>query len=395
MSDLTISRNAEFPDPLRIARAKASPNLGPRLLFFTGGSALNDISRSLKRYTHNSVHLITPFDSGGSSRVLRDAFDMPAVGDLRSRLMALADETDLGQPDIFALFSHRLPVDVPRQQAAAEFEAILRAEHPLMQAISLPMQTLILQQLESFVEHATGDFDFRRASIGNLILAGGYFSSGRELEPALFLMSKMVHALGTVQAVADVNLHIGAELQDGGRIIGQKELTGKEAAPLSQPIRRMFLSDGRNELPAEAVRLPERNRLLIERADLICYPPGSLYSSVIANLLPAGVGQAVAARGVPKIYVPSLGVDPECNGSGLGDQVGVLLSALRADAGADCPSERLMSAVICDRGRLGAQEAQEIEARHGVPCIAADLAQEERADRYDPVRLCDALISLC
>ncbi|NDR55513.1 GAK system CofD-like protein [Aliiruegeria sabulilitoris] len=395
MSDLTISRNAEFPDPLRIARAKASPNLGPRLLFFSGGSALNNISRCLTQYTHNSVHLITPFDSGGSSQVLREAFDMPAVGDLRSRLMALADETDLGQPDVFALFSHRLPVNVPRQQAAREFKAILQGEHPLMRAISQPMRTLILQQLQSFVAHGTKDFDFRRASIGNLILAGGYFSAGRELEPALFLMSKMVQVLGTVRAVADVNLHIGAELQDGGRILGQKELTGKEAAPLTQPIRRIFLSDGNGELPAEAVCLPERNRRLIERADLICYPPGSLYSSVIANLLPAGVGEAVAGRGVPKIYVPSLGVDPECNGSSLGDQVGALLWALRADAGAACPAERLLNAVICDRGRLDAREAREIERRYGVPCITADLAQEERADRYDPVRLCDALISLC
>ena len=42
------------------------PALGPRLVFFTGGTALRGLSRSLTRYTHNSVHLVTPFDSGGS-----------------------------------------------------------------------------------------------------------------------------------------------------------------------------------------------------------------------------------------------------------------------------------------------------------------------------------------
>ena len=49
------------------------PALGPRLVFFTGGTALKGLSRSLTRYTHNSVHLVTPFDSGGSSAALREA----------------------------------------------------------------------------------------------------------------------------------------------------------------------------------------------------------------------------------------------------------------------------------------------------------------------------------
>ena len=67
------------------------PPLGPRLVFFTGGTALRDLSRELIHYTHNSVHLVTPFDSGGSSAALRRSFAMPAVGDIRNRLLALAD----------------------------------------------------------------------------------------------------------------------------------------------------------------------------------------------------------------------------------------------------------------------------------------------------------------
>ncbi|RYH11018.1 GAK system CofD-like protein [Tropicimonas sp. IMCC6043] len=391
--NLTVTRSAEIPDALRIARAKASPRLGPRLLFFSGGSALNEAARALKQYTHNSAHLITPFDSGGSSQVLREAFDMPAVGDLRSRLMALADETELGHPEIVALFSHRLPAQDARA-AQAEFAEIEAGTHRLMRAVSQPMRRLILQQLASFSEHLPADFDFRRAAIGNLILAGGYFSSARELEPALFLMSKMVAVLGTVRAVADVNLQIGAELASGDRVIGQRNLTGKEAPPLTEPIRRLFLSDGAREIPARSVRLPKRNRRLIERADLIVYPPGSLYSSVIANLLPERVGRSVAQRSVPKVYVPSLGTDPECLGMTLPDQVGALLAALRADLGADCPTERLISLVLCDSGHVGAATAREITARHGVLCITADLAQAENPERYDPVRLCDALVSL-
>ena len=71
----------------------AFPALGPRLTFFTGGTALRALSRELTRHTHKSVHLVTTFDSGGSSAALRQAFAMPAMGDIRNRLLALADSS--------------------------------------------------------------------------------------------------------------------------------------------------------------------------------------------------------------------------------------------------------------------------------------------------------------
>jgi len=142
VSDLQVTRNLEFPDTLRIARARSLPNLGPRLLFFSGGSVLNEIARMLKLYTHNSIHLITPFDSGGSSQVLRDAFEMPAVGDVRSRLMALADESVLGQPDIFRLFSYRFAKAACPADLAEEFATLMDGRHRLMKAISQSMRGL-------------------------------------------------------------------------------------------------------------------------------------------------------------------------------------------------------------------------------------------------------------
>ncbi len=394
MTDLKISRNVEIPDELRVARARALPNLGARMLFFSGGSALNETARELKTFTHNSAHLITPFDSGGSSQVLRRAFDMPAVGDLRSRLMALADETVLGQPDIFRLFSYRLPRDGEPEALAAEYRTLLAGKHPLMQAASQPMRSLILTQLAAFDALRPKDFDFRSASVGNLILTGGYFANGRALEPVLFLMSKMVEVQGTVRAIVDDNLQIGADLADGSRIIGQRELSGKEVPPLAQPIKRLFLARDGREVPPGDAPLPKRNRRLIEQADLICYAPGSLYTSVIANLLPKGVGRSVAERNVPKVYVPSLGPDPECPGLDLSDQVGAILSALRADAGTVCPAEALMSCVLCDKAAVSKSARRAVEKTHGIPCLATSLCDSGSKLRYDPATLCKALVSL-
>ncbi|SEM68478.1 CofD-related protein, GAK system [Roseovarius tolerans] len=394
MSDLQIARNVHFPDTLRVTRARSLPNLGPRLLFFSGGSALNEIARALKLYTHNSIHLITPFDSGGSSQVLREAFGMPAVGDLRSRLMALADESVLGQPDIYRLFSYRFPKTASRDDLSYEFTSLMDGQHPLMQAISQPMRSLILSQLKVFATHRPKDFDLAGASIGNLILAGGYLGHDRALEPVLFLMSKMVEVQGTVRAIVDRNLDIAAELQDGTVIPTQRLITGKEVPAITSPIRKVFLSDSETRLTDEDVPLPKRNRKLIGQADLICYPPGSLFTSLIANLLPKGVGRAIAARNVPKVYFPSLGADPECHGMTLSDQVAALLAALMADAGAECPVTDLMSVVLCDRDAVEAQEATRLKTRFGLPLVRLPLRKAQDTSRYDPEKVCEALVSL-
>jgi 2-phospho-L-lactate transferase/gluconeogenesis factor (CofD/UPF0052 family) len=79
----------------------------------------------LKQYTHNSVHLITAFDSGGSSAQLRRAFGMPAIGDLRSRIVALADESVRGNPQIYRLFAHRLSTTAAQRDLEIELAALV------------------------------------------------------------------------------------------------------------------------------------------------------------------------------------------------------------------------------------------------------------------------------
>jgi len=138
MSDLTVRRAVDMPDPLRIGRYRRAPEIGPRVLFFSGGTALTEISRALKYYTHNSIHLVTPFDSGGSSAKLRHAFDMPSIGDLRSRLMALADETVTGHPEIYSLFGYRLPKDASAAELTDRLAQIIHGKDPLIDVFPTP-----------------------------------------------------------------------------------------------------------------------------------------------------------------------------------------------------------------------------------------------------------------
>ena len=147
MKSVRVCRSVEIPDLLRLHRYHRAPELGPRVLFFSGGTALRGVSRTLKRYTHNSIHMVTPFDSGGSSATLRRAFDMPSIGDLRNRLIALADETVIGHPEIYELFNTRLPDDGEQKALRKQLDLLCEGKDPLIDAVTNPMRRLIRNQL--------------------------------------------------------------------------------------------------------------------------------------------------------------------------------------------------------------------------------------------------------
>lgn len=396
MARIRVVRSVEIPDPLRITRYRKIPELGPRILFFSGGSALNGLCKTLKNYTHNSTHLVTPFDSGGSSAELRQAFGMPSIGDLRSRLMALADETVLGHPEVYQLFTHRFPKDRSNEELRSRLETIAKGKSPQVADITNPMRRLICNQLGYFLDAMPENFDLRGASIGNLILAGGYLNNHQHLDPIIFLFSKLVNVLGTVRAIVNEDLHLGADLADGSRVIGQHRLTGKEVAPLSSPVEKLFLSRSRDRFLPASAQLRKKNRKLIAAAELICYPPGSFYSSLMANLLPAGVGRAIAGNDCPKVYIPNLGADPEQIGMSFEQLVRGLLAQLQADVAAGCDNDKLLNFVLVDskKGHYPAALSAGFLNQLGIELIDVKLISKESAPYYDNDLLVSALLSL-
>jgi CofD-related protein of GAK system len=393
---ISLTQSRRVPDPIRLARYSRAPEIGPTVLFFSGGSALRKTSRVLTEYTHNSIHLITPFDSGGSSAKLRDAFPMISVGDLRNRLMALADTRLLGHPEVYRLFDTRLPADAPQSELHLRLTAMIEGSDPLVAAVPLPLRTLIRNHLGYFVEHMPPSFDLRGASIGNLILAGGYLNNRSDIDAVIFLFSKLVAVRGIVRPVVDSNLHLSAELADGTVVVGQHHITSREV-PLTAPIRELRLTstiDAPEQLAQ--VEIDDRTAELIGEAELICFPIGSFWTSVMACLLPRGVGRAVARAECPKVYVPNCGTDPEELGLAPHDQVRLLLEQLRRDAGADTPTASLLHFVLVDseRGEYGGGlEIDAIEAL-GVEVVDTPLISDESASLHDPRRLVELLLSL-
>lgn len=396
---IKVCHTVALPDPVRLARYERSPELGPRLLFFSGGTALKDFSRRLVRYTHNSIHIITPFDSGGSSAELRRAFHMIAVGDVRNRLMALSERLPGADSAIFDLFAYRLPKDEPQEKLRKRLLELRDGLDPRIAAVDDPMRKLIRNHLRFFTECMKDDFDLRGASIGNLILAGGYFNYGRHIDPVIYLFSKLVDVKGTVRPVSSAHMHLAAEMEDGSYIVGQHLLTGKETAPIASPVKRMFLTrdlhpEGAPE-PAE-VHIRQKVSDLIGRAELICYPIGSFYTSLIANLLPKGVGECISRNECPKIYIPNSAPDPEQKGMSLSGCVRVLLDTLRRSCDHECARDQLLNFMLVDtrRGQYPTPLDLAKIQRFGIEVIDADLVDDKNPPYLDPNKVLAHLLSI-
>jgi CofD-related protein of GAK system len=390
-----VTRSVTIPDRVRLARHRHAPELGARILFFSGGTGLRGLSRNLIEYTHHSRHLITPFDSGGSSAILRKAFRMPAVGDLRNRLMALADTSVLGNPQIYELFSFRFPDEAPAPDLERRLDHMVRGRDPQIAAIPEPLRSIVCSHLGFFQEAMPTSFDLRGAAIGNLVLTGGYLNQGRKLDSVLYLFSRLVEVRGVVRPVVDRNLHLVADLQDGRRLVGQHRITGRVARPLDSPIARLWLSRSRASPAEYRPRIREAVDGLIRTADLICYPVGSFYTSLVATLLPDGVSDAIAAVDVPKVYVPNPGHDPEEVGMSLVDKVRTLQRYLVEGSTRNATGDHLLDFVLLDAARSGlkARTLREVE-KLGVAVIDAALITGASAPYLDDERLVEALLSL-
>lgn len=394
MSHTGNAHEAEIPDFAKLKRCKQSPENGPKILFFSGGTALRGVSRALLNYTHGSIHIITPFDSGGSSAVIREVFDMLAVGDIRNRLMALADLSVAGNREIFALFTYRLSRKDPPEALLAELGRLAKGEHVLINLVPEPKRTVIRAHFQQFLTVMPEGFDLRGASIGNIILTAGYLANDNKLEPVLNAFSELACVRGKVRPVVNANLHLAARLADGSVIVGQHMLTGKEAAPLTSKIEQLWLTGSPGDQKPVAITIPDTTYDHIAGADLICYPIGSFYSSVVANLLPDGVGKAVAANGCPKVFIPNPTHDPELIGHSVTEQVVRLQDYLIASGAPDAAS--VLGFVIIDStgGEYPGGLDKEAIERLGVTVIDCLLVTESSAPYFDDERLVQALLSV-
>lgn len=249
---------------------------GPKIVVIGGGTGLSTLLRGLKTYSANITAIVTVADDGGSSGRLRQEFGVLPPGDIRNCLAALADEEKL----LTELFQYRF-----------------RAGDGL-----------------------TGH------SFGNLFLTAMSDITG-DLERAVAASSKVLAVRGQVLPATLSDVRLWAELADGRRIEGESNIP-KAGGKI---VKIGCIPDNPPALPA-AIKA-------IKEADYIIIGPGSLYTSLIPNLLVTEIADAIAQTEVPRIYICNIMTQPgETEGYSVADHIQSIDAA--------CGHRRLFDAVL-------------------------------------------------
>ena len=242
---------------------------GPKIAAIGGGTGLSTMLRGLKQYTRNLTAIVTVADDGGGSGMLRQDLGMPPPGDIRHCMEALANV----EPVMGELLSYRFPKD----------------------SGSLGGQ-----------------------SFGNLILAA-LNGISPSFDQAVARMSEVLAITGRVLPVTNEDVRLEATFENGTSVVGESKISRFKKEQDCR-IRKVRL------LPEHPPALPETLRAIRE-ADLILLGPGSLYTSVIPNLLVDGVAEAIRASDALKIYICNIMTqDGETEGYTVSDHVAALLA---------------------------------------------------------------------
>ena len=261
-------------------RAKSKLNRGPNIVAIGGGTGLATLLNGLKRYSSRITAIVTVADDGGSSGILRREMGVQPPGDIRNCLAALSTE----EPLLTRLFQYRFSAG---------------------------------KGLEGH-------------SFGNLFLSALTAITGN-FETAITASSRVLAVQGQVVPATNVDVRLWAELENGQRIEGESAIG---MAP--SPIVRMGC------LPEKPPALP-RALDAIANADLIVLGPGSLYTSLIPNLLVPEIVESIQLSDAPKLYVCNLMTQP---GETDGLDVEGHLRAIEAQLASLGVEKRIFSAVL-------------------------------------------------
>lgn len=302
-----------------------------------GGTGLATLLRGLKRHTPHITAIVTVADDGGSSGRLRRELGVLPPGDFRNCIAALADDEAL----ITQLFQYRFGHG--RELNGHSFG------------------NLFITALAA----VTGSFERAIAEAGRVLAIQG------RIVPS---------TVENVTLVADLRETAGPH---GGS--GQSWVQGESAIPRAgQPIERVFLQ------PDRARAYPGAVRAILE-ADLIVAGPGSLFTSVLPNLLIEGVRRAAAASSAPKLYVCNVATQP---GETDGFDVAEHMRALQRHVGAG-----LFRYVLANNRPTPSAEQphlQPVAVTHpsggGYEVIEADLVDRAAPWRHDAQKLADEVM---
>ncbi|MCS7172889.1 MAG: YvcK family protein [Armatimonadetes bacterium] len=310
---------------------------GPRIVAIGGGTGLSTLLRGLKAYATYLTAVVTVTDDGGSSGRLRRELGILPPGDINDCLVALAEV----EPVMTRLFQYRF-------------------------------------DRGDLVGH----------SFGNLFLAS-MVGVGGDLVSAVRLASRVLAIRGQVLPATADHVVLGAEFVDGTVVEGESAIPQARKA-----IRRVYLN------PPNVRPVPEVLEAIVE-ADLILLGPGSLFTSVLPNLLVPGIAEALRGVSAPVVYIVNVMTQPgETDGFRASDHVRTVVEHLGpgvvdvALVNTQMPRNRGLLERYREQGAFPVEPDLERIRHLGVETVGRPLMSERDLLRHDPARLAQAVLEI-
>jgi 2-phospho-L-lactate transferase/gluconeogenesis factor (CofD/UPF0052 family) len=304
-----------------------------RIVLFSGGSACRTINIALCRRQVHLTRIVPAWDSGGSSKVIREKLGILSVGDIRQALMTMAHGEGCSG-DVVRICNTRLSANRGLDEASKEFLFYAEGRHPLLERMEPGLRGAILNYLKTFASTVGKDFDFRNGSIGNFILTGACIAHNGDVNTAIFVFRKLCGINGNVwPSSLDSDLVLSAILKNGDRLSPQDAITNLSDKDARIGIREIELAGEHGHKPSPNPAALEA----IEHADLIAFGPGSFYTSVLPHVLVGGVIEAVERAQCPKVMIGNILQCRETLGMTLGDVVAAFRDHWRQAAGSAEP----------------------------------------------------------
>jgi uncharacterized cofD-like protein len=310
----------------------------PRILSIGGGTGLSTLLRGLKNGPADLAAIVTVTDDGGSSGRLREELNVMPPGDIRNCMIALSEDE------------------------------------------------LLMSRLFRFRFNSNGDLNGH--SFGNLFLTALAGVTG-DFAEAVRLTSEVLAIKGRIYPSTNSQVSLRGQLNDGSWIDGETKITAS-----GKKIKRICL-EPEDARPLDAVLKA------IEVADIITLGPGSLYTSLIPNLLVKGIAEAVKKSSALKIYVQNIMTQPgESDGMSVGDHVEALVN--------HCSGQLLFSKVLLNSGMPSPHLLSKYEAEGaafvkidrdrlaamGLDWVERDMLSTDDVIRHDPHRLAEVIYEM-
>ena len=282
--------------------------MNKKVVVLGGGTGLSTLLRGLKQYPVDITAIVSVCDDGKSTGILREEFNIPAVADIRRVLVSLAET----EPLVMELFNYRF--------------------------------------------HTTSDLDGH--TVGNLLLTAMTEITGN-LSDGIEALSKVLNLKGKVVPLTEDNVVLMAEMEDGNLVEGEHNITVDK-----RKIKRVFYK----EEPVPTVAALKA----IEEADLIILSMGSLFTSIIPNLICNKIVEALENSPAKIMYVCNMMTQPgETDNFTVTDHVNMLNQYL---------GKRKVDVVIANNGTVHPDLAQKYETLEQKDPVIYDVKNFKKMD---------------